>query len=146
MEGLKAFFGFSNTDTDAKARCKQYLQETVEYGKKLTPVPEIIPTIDEFLASITPDTADAKDSSAPSSEASQETAVEDSDGFWDKWDEFKEDALNILTTKPENQGVLPEGNFVAMWQYLENGRLPHSTAPPETHNRRRSSLARVRLA
>lgn len=129
MEEIKSFFGLSNTDSAARARCRAYLQEAVTYGSTLDPKPAFIATVEEYLA-LTPDT----------------TPASSTDEFWAKWDEYKEDALNLLTTKDENKGILPEGNFVAMWRYLENGRLPGSTAPPEHHERRRSSMARVRLA
>lgn len=147
MEGIKAFFGFGNTDSAAKLRCKQYLEEAVEYGSTLSPVPEFIPFIKEYLATLpknneaTHATGDHHDS-----DSAAVTDGTDEDPFWAKWDDFKEDALNLLTTRPENANAVPEGDFVAMWQHLENGRHPASTAPPTTHNRRRSSLARVRLA
>jgi hypothetical protein len=147
MEGIKAFFGFSNTDSAAKLRCKQYLEETVEYGSTLFPVPEFVPVIREYLETLPRNNEVAHatdDHHEPDSAAVTDGAEEDP--FWTKWDDFKEDALNLLTTRPENANAVPDGNFVAMWQHLENGRLPASTAPPPAHNRRRSSLARVRLA
>lgn len=144
MDGIKAFFGFNNTDSAAKLRCKLYLKETVNYGLTLSPVPEFVPVIEKYLATLT-ENDDATEH--PEHDSAVVADGESSaDPFWVKWDEFKEDALNLLTTRPENSNTVPDSSFVAMWQHLENGRLPASTAPPITHNRRRSSLARVRLA
>lgn len=146
MEGIKAFFGFNNTDSAAKLRCKLYLKETVNYGLTLSPVPDFVPVIEKYLTTLT-----ENDDAAVAEHSEHDYAVvtdggSSEDPFWAKWDEFKEDALNLLTTRPENSNTVPDGSFVAMWQHLENGRLPASTAPPIMHNRRRSSLARVRLA
>lgn len=144
MENIKAFFGISNSDDAAKQRCREYLVEACKYGKTLDPVPTFITQVEEFLAETT-----KPDPAHPDAAVSSNSAAidDDSEHFWSQWDEHKEDALNLLTGKPENHGVHPDGQFVAMWQYLEHGRLPASTAPPEAHQtRRRSSLARVRLA
>lgn len=156
MENIKAFFGFSNSDDLAKHRCREYLIEAVKYGKTLEPIPPFIAQVEEYLAvSGTPSSSTAESSPPASGSTDIDSDANSSvtaavlsevDPFWIKWDEYKEDALNLLTTKPENEGIKPEGNFVNMWQHLEHGRLPHSTAPPEVHNRRRSSMARVRLA
>ncbi|KAF5095034.1 hypothetical protein D0Z00_003296 [Geotrichum galactomycetum] len=143
MEGIKAYFGFSNTNSAAKLRCKQYLEETIEYGSTLSPVPEFVPIIKEYLATLPTEATHTTSSNHHEPDSAAVTDGADEDPFWAKWDDFKEDALNLLITRPENANAVPEGNFVAMWQHLENGRLPVSTAPPTTHNRRRSSLARA---
>lgn len=165
MENLKAFFGFSNSDDAAKARCREYLIEAVKYGRTLNPVPSFIAEFEEYLAttstaekpikaatngstgtSTSNDNGNEPTTESPVETATESAAVDSDDPFWTKWDDYKENALNLLTGKPENHGVTPDGQFVTMWQHLEHGRLPHSTAPPEAQNRRRSSLARVRLA
>lgn len=158
MENIKAFFGFPNSNDSAKHRCREYLATAVAYGHTQTPVPPFIADVEQFLAETEPVTATDSDghgdSADPSSAAAPPPATDntpgtlptDNDPFWLKWDEYKEDALNLLTTDPENQGKIPDGEFVAMWRHLEQGRLPASTAPPEAQHRRRSSLARVRLA
>lgn len=139
MEGIKAFFGFTNTDSAAKLRCRLYLKDAMNYGKTVSPVPAFVTKLEEYFQSANPDDEDEQAHSAA-------VVVEDEDPFWIQWDEFKEDALTLLTTKPENNGIMPDGNFVAMWQHLEHGRQSGSTAPPVINPRRRSSIARVRLA
>lgn len=133
MENIKAFFGFPNTDDAAKHRCREYLSNTVDYGLTLDPVPSFIEPLAEYLEVAQLSTETSQDGTETS-----ESTIGD-DPFWVKWDEYKEEALNLLTT---NDGE----TFVCAWRRLEDGRLPHSTAPPDTQNRRRSSLARVRLA
>lgn len=161
MENIKAFFGFANSNDIAKHRCREYLVACVAYGETLTPVPAYINDFAEFLAEtapIEPASEDSANTSENQGSGSGEGAIVDANGstttgtlpqaddpFWTKWDDFKEDALNLLTTAPQNEGKHPEGEFVGMWRHLEQGRLPASTAPAEKQ-RRRSSLARVRLA